>query len=55
MEFLELALALLALLLVMSKPSTENWAFVILWLGWLLMIVLYVGHVSSSLLGTMNL
>ena len=55
MEFLELALALLALLLVMVRPSTEHFAYVIMCLGWLLMIALYIGHVSGNLLGTMNL
>jgi hypothetical protein len=55
MEFVQLVLALAAILLVMFKPARENWAFCLMWLGWLLMIYLYVGHVSGNLLGTINL
>lgn len=55
MEFLELSLALIALLLIWFKPKTENWAFVIMWMGWLIMIYLYVGHTSAALFGNLNL
>jgi hypothetical protein len=55
MEFVQLVLALAAILLVMFKPARENWAFCLMWIGWLFMIYLYVGHVSGNILGLINL
>ncbi len=55
MEFLQLLIALIVILMIMFKPSTENWAFCLMWIGWLLMIYLYIGHVSGSLFGLVNL
>lgn len=55
MEFLELSFAFVALLLIWLRPKSENFAFVLMWLGWLLMIYLYVGHTSAALFGNLNL
>lgn len=55
MEFLELSFAFVALLLIWLRPKSENLAFVLMWLGWLLMIYLYVGHTSAALFGNLNL
>ncbi len=55
MEFLELSLALIALLLIWFRPKAENWAFIAMWIGSLLMIYLYIGRTSAAWLGNMNL
>ncbi len=52
MEFLQLILAFIALLIIWLRPKAESWAFTAMWL---LMIYLYVGHTSGALLGNMNL
>lgn len=55
MEFLELSFAFVALLLIWLRPKSENLAFILMWMGWLLMIYLYVGHTSGALFGNINL
>ncbi len=55
MEFLELILVLVALLLIIKKPEKENLAFSLVIIAWFIMVFLYVGHKSSNLLTTMNL
>ena len=50
-----LIIGFIALLIIWLRPKAENWAFTAMWLGWLLMIYLYVGHTSGALLGNMNL
>lgn len=55
MEFLQLILALVAIVLIWFKPRSENWAFTIMWAGWLLMMFFYVGHTSSAWFGNINL
>ncbi len=55
MEFLQLLLALIVVLLLMFRPKSEIFAYLIMWLGWIFMMYLYVGHTSGSLLGTINL
>lgn len=54
MEFLELLMVLIALILIIAKPEKEKLAFNLVVASWLLMIVLYVGHKSSGLLTTIN-
>ena len=44
MEFLELLLVLIALILIIKKPEKENLAFGLVMVAWLLMIFFYVGH-----------
>ncbi|TKX31024.1 disulfide bond formation protein Dba [Campylobacter aviculae] len=55
MEFLELLLILIALILIIKKPEKENLAFGLVMVAWLMMIVFYVGHKTTGLLTTMNL
>lgn len=55
MEFLELILVLIALILIIKKPEKENLAFGLVMISWAMMVFLYVGHKSSGLLSAMNL
>ncbi|WP_104696812.1 MULTISPECIES: disulfide bond formation protein Dba [unclassified Helicobacter] len=55
MEFLEMLLILIAMILMIRKPQKENLAFGILMFSWALMIFMYVGHKSLGILTTMNL
>ncbi|HED7906771.1 TPA: disulfide bond formation protein Dba [Campylobacter coli] len=55
MEFLELLLVLIALILIIKKPEKENLAFGLVIVAWLLMVFFYVGHKTSALLTIMNL
>ncbi|ASM39607.1 dihydroneopterin aldolase [Campylobacter sp. RM12327] len=55
MEFLQLLLVLIALIVIIVKPKMENIAFGIVAFSWLFMIYLYIGHKSSALLTIMNL
>ncbi|NDJ27185.1 dihydroneopterin aldolase [Campylobacter sp. MIT 12-8780] len=54
MEFLELLMVLIALILIIKKPEKEKLAFGLVVASWAIMIVLYVGHKSSGLLTTIN-
>ncbi|HDZ5036684.1 TPA: dihydroneopterin aldolase [Campylobacter jejuni] len=55
MEFLELLLVLIALILIIKKPEKENLAFGLVMVAWLLMVFIYVGHKASALLTIINL
>ncbi|ECV9671435.1 TPA: disulfide bond formation protein Dba [Campylobacter coli] len=55
MEFLELLLVLMALILIIKKPEKENLAFGLVIVAWLLMVFFYVGHKTGALLTIMNL
>lgn len=55
MEFLELLLILIALILIIVKPRRENLAFGLVMVSWCLMVFLYIGHKTSGLLTTINL
>lgn len=55
MEFLELLLVLIALILIIKKPEKENLAFGLVMVAWLLMVFFYVGHKTGALLTIMNL
>ncbi len=55
MEFLELLLVLIAMLLVIKKPEKEKTAFGLVLISWALMVFFYVGHKSGALLTTINL
>lgn len=55
MEFLELLLIFIAIYIVWKKPEKEKLAFGLFILSWVIMVVSYVGHVSSNLLPVMNL
>ncbi len=55
MEFLQLLLVLVAVLLIICKPKFEKLAFGLVAFSWLFMIYFYVGHKSAALLTIMNL
>lgn len=56
MEFLELLLVLIALILIIKKPEKKkNLAFGLVMVAWLLMVFFYVGHKTGALLTIMNL
>lgn len=55
MEFLELLLVLIALILIIAKPEKEKFAFGLVMVSWLIMIFYYVGHKTGALLTVMNL
>lgn len=55
MEFLELLLILVAIILLIKKPQKENLAFGLVITSWLLMAFMFIGHKSSALLTIMNL
>ena len=54
MEFVELVMLLIAVLLIWFKPEHEKLAWR-LTIGWLMVALMYVGHVSTSILGVLNL
>lgn len=55
MEFLELLLVLIAMVLLIKKPQKENLAFGLVVASWVLMAFMFVGHKSGALLTLMNL
>lgn len=55
MEFLQLLLVLIALIVIIKKPQMEKVAIGIVAFSWLFMMFLYIGHKSSGLLTIMNL
>lgn len=55
MEFLELLLVLIALILILAKPEKEKLAFGLVMVSWAIMIFYYVGHKSTAFLTIMNL
>ncbi|ARE81099.1 disulfide bond formation protein Dba [Campylobacter helveticus] len=55
MEFLELLLVLIALILILAKPEKEKLAFGLVMVSWVIMIFYYVGHKSTAFLTIMNL
>lgn len=55
MEFLELVMLLAAVLLIWLKPEKETLAWSLAIGGWLITVLMYVGHVSTGILGALNL
>ena len=55
MEFVELVMLLIAVLLIWFKPEHEKLAWRLTIIGWLMVALMYVGHVSTSILGVLNL
>lgn len=55
MEFLELLLVLIAMILLIKKPQKENLAFGLVVVSWVLMVFMFIGHKSGALLTIMNL
>ncbi|EFR48722.1 hypothetical protein [Helicobacter canadensis] len=55
MEFLELLMVLIAMILIIKKPEKEKLAFNLVMISWVIMIVLYVWHKAGGILTNMNL
>ncbi|AQW80656.1 dihydroneopterin aldolase [Campylobacter pinnipediorum] len=55
MEFLELLMVLIAMIIIIAKPEKEKLAFTLVVASWLLMIFLYMGDKSTNLLTHINL
>ncbi|PZT48393.1 dihydroneopterin aldolase [Helicobacter valdiviensis] len=55
MEFLELLLVLIALILIIKKPEKEKLAFGLVMVAWFIMVFYYIGHKSSAFLTMINL
>lgn len=55
MEFLEILLALVALLLIIFRPKREKLAFFVLTSSWALTTILFIVYKSGNLLTIMNL
>lgn len=55
MEFVELVMLLIAVLLIWFKPEHEKLAWRLAIIGWLMVALMYVGHVSTGILGVLNL
>ena len=53
MEFLELVMLLAAVLLIWFKPEREKLAWGLAVGGWLMTVLIYVGHVSTGILGVL--
>ncbi|AJC88394.1 dihydroneopterin aldolase [Campylobacter insulaenigrae] len=55
MEFLELLLILIAIILMIAKPEKEKLAFSILVISWAIMVFDYLGRKSGAILSLINL
>ncbi|MCW1361014.1 dihydroneopterin aldolase [Campylobacter sp. US33a] len=55
MEFLELLLILIAIILMIAKPEKEKFAFSLIVIAWCIMVFDYLGRKSGAILGLMNL
>lgn len=55
MEFLELLLVLVAVVLLIKKPEKEQLAFGLVIASWMLMTFMFIGHKSGAFLTIMNL
>lgn len=55
MEFLEIVLLLIALVMIVFKPEKEKMAFGILMGSWVLMAVIYFGTKMGNILPIINL
>lgn len=55
MEFVELLMLTIAVVLILFKPEKEKWAWWLTVSGWAVVAFMYVGHVSTAILGALNL
>ena len=55
MEFLELLMVLIAMILIIKNPDNEKLAFSLVMISWVIMIVLYVSHKAGGILTNMDL
>ena len=54
MEFLELLMVLIAMILIIRKPEKEKLAFNLVMISWVIMIVIYVSHKAGGGLTYIN-
>ena len=55
MEFAEFLLLFVAGMLLIFKPEKEKLAWWLTVGGWFVVVFMYVGHVSTAILGALNL
>lgn len=55
MEFVELLMLTIAMLLLIFKPEHEKLAWWLMIVGWAVVVIMFIGKVSSMLLGPLNL
>lgn len=55
MEFVELLLLGIAVVIMMVKPEKEKLAWYLTIGGWIVVVLMYVGHTCASFLGALNL
>ncbi len=55
MEFMEFLMLTLAVIIIIFKPEKERWAWLLTLSGWAIVVLMYVGHVSTGILGILNL
>lgn len=55
MEFIEFFMLTVAVLLMIFKPQQEKLAWGLNITAWLLMVFMFLGHVSHTFLGALNL
>lgn len=55
MEFLEFLLLFVAVMLIIMKPEKEKLAWWLTVGSWFVVVFVYVGHVSTAILGSLNL
>lgn len=55
MEFLEFLLLFVAVILIIYKPEKEKTAWWLTFGSWFVMAFMYVGHISTAILGALNL
>ena len=55
MVYMELVMLLAAVLLFWFKPERDKLAWWLAVGGWLMTVLIYVGHVSTGILGVLNL
>ena len=55
MEFLEFLLLFVAVMLIIMKPEKEKLAWWLTVVSWFVVVFMYVGHVSTAILGSLNL
>ena len=55
MEFVEFAMLAAAVLLMIFNPEQERLAWLLTIIGWAVVVFMYIGHVSTSILGVLNI
>lgn len=55
MEFVELLVLCVAVLLLIFKPQHEKLAWWLTVCSWFVVVFMYIGHVSTAILGQLNL